>query len=72
VKLVYDGNVELILKEISLNGSISKSQLTRITGIKNQKADRLLTNIMLMEIQDYRISDNITEFVFHKNYNLEK
>jgi predicted HTH transcriptional regulator len=69
VKLVYDDVVETLFNEISENGSISKSQLLHITGIKSQKANYLLTNLMLMEIIDVEISENITRFVYHKNYN---
>lgn len=68
VKLIYDDVVETLLNEISENGSISKSQLIRITGIKSQKANALLTNLLLMNILKAEISENITNFVFHENY----
>ena len=68
IKLIYDDVVVTLFNEITENGSITKSQLTRITGIKSQKANTLLTNLMLMEILDTEISENITKFIFHKNY----
>ncbi|MDD2385436.1 MAG: ATP-binding protein [Bacteroidales bacterium] len=68
IKLIYDDVVEILFNEITENGSITKSQLTRITGIKSQKANTLLTNLMLMEIIDAEISESITKFIFHKNY----
>ncbi len=69
VKLVYDDVVEVLLKEIQENGYITKPQLTRITGIKSQKANKLLTNLMLMQIIDVQIIENTTRFVYHPNYN---
>ncbi len=68
VKLIYDDVVETLFNEITENGGITKSQLTRITGIKSQKANNLLTNLMLMEIIDAEISESITKFIFHENY----
>ncbi len=68
VKLVFDDVVETLLNEITENGNITKSQLIRITGIKSQKANSLLTNLMLMEIIDAEIIENITRFIFHENY----
>lgn len=68
IKLIYNDVVETLFNEITENLSITKSQLIRITGIKSQAANTLLTNLMLMEILDTEISENITRFVFHKNY----
>ncbi|MDD2634596.1 MAG: ATP-binding protein [Bacteroidales bacterium] len=68
IKLIYDDVVETLFNEITENGNITKSQLTRITGIKSQKANTLLTNLMLMEIIDAEISESNTKFIFHKNY----
>ncbi len=68
VKLILDDVVETLFNEISENGSITKSQLVRITGIKSQKANTLLTNLMLMEILNAEISENTTRFIFHPNY----
>jgi predicted HTH transcriptional regulator len=68
IKLIYNDVVETLFNEITENLSITKSQLIRITGIKSQAANTLLTNLMLMEILDAEISENITRFVFHKNY----
>lgn len=68
IKLIFNDVVETLFNEITENQSITKSQLIRITGIKSQTANTLLTNLMLMEILDAEINENITRFVFHKNY----
>ncbi len=68
VKIIYNDVLETLLNEIQNNGSITKSILVNITGIKSSKANLLPTNLMLMEILDVDISENVTKFVFHKNY----
>ncbi len=68
VKLVIDHVVETLFNEITENGSISKSQLMRITGIRSAEADKLLINLMLMEILDIEMTEKSTRYIFHPDY----
>ncbi|HOZ30524.1 MAG TPA: ATP-binding protein [Bacteroidales bacterium] len=69
IKLKINDTVELLLNDIKENGSISKSQLMRVTGIRSAEADKLLVNLMLMKIIDIEITATSVRYIFHKEYN---
>jgi len=68
IKLVYDDVVETLFNEITENNGITKSHFIRLTGIRSHQADRLLTNLILMEILDIQITEQSTKYVFNENY----
>lgn len=70
VKLVIDDVVETIFNELTENGSISKSELLRITGIRSAYADKLLINMMLMNILDIQITEKSVRYIYHPDYDL--
>ncbi len=72
VKLIIDDVVEALFNEITENGSITKSQLMRTTGIKSADADKLLINLMLMEIIDIVMTEKSTQYIFHPDYEFDK
>lgn len=72
VKLIINDVVETLFKEITENGSISKSQLMRTSGIKSADADKLLINLMLMKIIDMEMTEKSTQYIFHPDYEFEK
>jgi len=71
IKLIYDDVVETLFNEITENGSVSKEQLIRITGIRSSQANKLLTNLLLMDILDIEMTENNTYFVYHESYENE-
>jgi predicted HTH transcriptional regulator len=68
IKIMFDDVVETLFKEIQENGSTTKSNFIRITGIKSTTADKLLANLVLMNIIDFELSEKSTKFVFNKEY----
>lgn len=68
IKLIYDDVVEAIFGEIEENGYITKSHLVRLTGTRSFQADKLLTNLVLMDILNIEITEQFTRFVFSETY----
>ncbi len=68
IKLKYDDVVEALLNEITINGFITKTHLTRLTGIRSYQADKLLSNLILMEILDIDITENYIRYIFNETY----
>lgn len=71
VKLVFNEVVETLFNEIKENGSITKSQLTRITGIRSADADKLLVNLMLMKIIDIEISATAVNYILNNEFDYD-
>ena len=72
VKINFDENISFLLKEINQNGSISKSQFVRHTGIKSYVANKILTNLIIMNILDLEITASETRYIFNKNFDFNK
>ncbi len=70
VKLVIDDVVETLFNELTENGSISKSELIRITGIRSAYADKLLINMLMMNILDIEMTEKSVRYVYHPDYDL--
>lgn len=68
VKIRFDDVVNTLLRDINENGSITKSNLVRITGIKSADADRLLVNMMLMNILDIEITAAETNYILNNDF----
>ncbi|MDD3740162.1 MAG: ATP-binding protein [Bacteroidales bacterium] len=68
VKIKFNDVVETLLKEIYENGSISKSHFIRIAGIRSAEADKLLINLMLMEILEIEITSTSVKYKFNDNF----
>lgn len=68
VKIRFDDVVETLLKDINENGSITKSNLMRITGIRSANADRLLVNMMLMNILNIEITATETKYILNSDF----
>jgi len=68
IKVKMNDTTELLLREIKENGSISKSQLLRITGIRSSEADRLLVNLLLMKIIDIEITAVSVRYIFNSEF----
>ncbi len=71
IKLIYDVVVETLFNEITENGCITKEQLIRITGIRSNQANKLLSNLLLMDILDIEMTESNTHFVYHESYENE-
>ncbi|MDR2009553.1 MAG: ATP-binding protein [Bacteroidales bacterium] len=71
IKLKYDDVVEALFNEITLNGFITKSHLTRLTGIRSYQADKLLSSLMLMDILDLDMTEHYTRYIFNETYKRE-
>ncbi|MCK9255776.1 MAG: ATP-binding protein [Bacteroidales bacterium] len=72
VKINFDENISFLLKEINQNGSISKSSFVRHTGLKSIVANKILTNLLIMNILDIEITATETKYIFNKNFDFNK
>lgn len=71
VKINFDDNIAFLLKEIKINKSISKSKFMKITGVNSAQANKILTNLILMNIIDVEVLANRVNYIFNENYNYE-
>ena len=72
MKINFDENISFLLKEINQNGSISKSSFVRHTGLKSIVANKILTNLLIMNILDIEITATETKYIFNKNFDFNK
>jgi predicted HTH transcriptional regulator len=68
IKIIYDHKIECLLNHIDINGHITKSEFMKTCNLKSNIAGTIITNFLLMELLEYRLSEKETCFVFSDKF----
>lgn len=68
IKIIYNFTIEVLLDYIENNHKITKTEFAKLANIRSNVAEKILINLILMNILKYNLSEKTTTFSFTDNF----